>query len=143
MVSSMQNLSAGSLKALKSTSIIFFPKLCRMFPFQFSRKSETLLPSNSDFTAFKPLNFLENSTVLSILPPRNHPIPNDLSPFKLLDINALSIAKFFVAKFFAMTKGAEVPDPAPLLSITIILFITFSGNVRKFVAFPRIFIFSY
>ena len=104
MVSSMQTLSAGSLKALNPTSIPLFQSVCRMFPFQFSREFKTLVPLNSDFSAFKLLNSLENSTASSVLPHRDHSIPIDFSHFKLLEINVLSITKNFVTTYFVTNQ---------------------------------------
>ena len=82
-----------------------------MFPFQFSREFKTLVPLNSDFSAFKPLNSLENSTASSVLPRRDHSIPIDFSHFKLLEFKVLSIAKFFVAKIFAIDKVGQRTIP--------------------------------
>ena len=63
---------------------------CPKPPFKFSRKFKTLVPLNSDFTAFKPPNSLENSSAPSVQTSSNHPPLLDFSPFKLLEINVLT-----------------------------------------------------
>ena len=79
-----------------------------MFPFQFSREFKTLVPLNSDFSAFKLLNSLENSTASSVLPRRDHSIPIGFSHFKLLEINVLSITKNFVTTYFVTNQNTSV-----------------------------------
>ena len=78
---------------------------------KFSRKFKTLLPINSDFTAYKLPNFLENFSAPSVLPPRNHPTLIDFRPLKLLEIKDLSFAKNFVTKIFAIDKVGQRTIP--------------------------------